>query len=456
MLLDRIEHEPSVAAEIDLNRNEVIDPRDPSYRGAFEKLQGNILKPHRREHMDLLLLHFTASAEKVREWVRSYSYQWVTSAGEQLDGCGNSGLFGGFYLTAHGYEALGFSRSEIEERFGHQDRIARFAAGMAAARQDLNDIDASEWEEPYREPRAAPIHAMALLAADNRDHLSSARDRVEQSLAGVGAVLRRETGAVLYHGNERTEPFGFVDGRSQPVFFKKEMTEEKRAGLDLWNPVAPLGLVLVPDPFANEADSLGSYLVFRKLRQDVEGFQQRIRDLAARFTGGDEKMAEALVVGRFKNGTPLEVHGQEKTGPERNVNNFDYSNDPEGMRCPLHAHVRRANPRTEAAKPHRVVRRGMPYRADNGEQGTLFLCFQSKIHDQFAYIQRTWANVNFPWTGAGVDPLIGRPAYQQQTKQKWQTGWGLRPVEWFDFSGLVTLRGGDFFFAPSLAFLRGL
>ena len=55
-------------------------------------------------------------------------------------------------------------------------------SGHGRAASDLNDADASEWEEPYRQPRKLPIHAMALLAADDRELLDQATGRVERSL----------------------------------------------------------------------------------------------------------------------------------------------------------------------------------------------------------------------------------------------------------------------------------
>jgi Dyp-type peroxidase family len=215
-----------------------------------------------------------------------------------------------------------------------------------------------------------------------------------------------------------------------------------------------LSLALAPDPFASRGDSFGSYLAFRKLRQDVQGFQSKIKELAANFMNGNEALADAMVMGRFKDGTPLALYG-EATGGNW-TNNFDYSGDHLGSRCPLHSHVRRANPRTAEARAHRIVRRGIPYQEESGEQGLLFLCFQSRIHDQFAYIHRKWANVDFPFAGTGIDPLIGRPGFQQSPDQQWQTGWGEKPNGWFDFSGVITCRGGEFFFAPSLPFLQGL
>ena len=48
-------------------------------------------------------------------------------------------------------------------------------------------------------------------------------------------------------------------------------------------------------------------------------------------------------------------------------NAFDYSDDPDGLRCPVGAHVRRMNPRKslpfdgKLVNRHRIMRRGITY-----------------------------------------------------------------------------------------------
>jgi Dyp-type peroxidase family len=452
----------STTSEIDLTREEEIDSQDPGYRQVFENLQGNILKAYKRDFTDLHLITFTARASKVREWIRDLAESSLTSAGEQLreDRLPEEAkreLFGSFYLTAVGYQALGISWNEIASRFNGQGQIARFVDGMAAAGADLNDPPATGWEPPYAYPRMVPIHAMILFASNSREALDKRKTALDESLQGVGCVIRRERGAVLWNKDKtyRIEPFGFADGGSQPFFLKREPGNQAppKSRDSTWKPAAPLSLALVRDPFADRNDAFSSYLVYRKLAQDVVGFQKRIHDLADTLKV-EEPLAEAMVMGRFKDGTPLALYDRGGQG-SWDSNDFDYLQDSAGLRCPFHSHIRRANPRTEDARERRIVRRGVAYQ-ENGEQGLLFLCFQSKIHDQFAYIHRQWANVDFPYAGTGIDPLIGRPGFQQYAHQQWSTKWGEKPDTYFDFSGFVTLKGGEFFFAPSLPFLLSL
>jgi deferrochelatase/peroxidase EfeB len=152
------------------------------------------------------------------------------------------------------------------------------------------------------------------------------------------------------------------------------------------------------------------------------------------------------------------------------------------MRCPFHAHVRKVNPRGttpltsfDKERQKRIVRRGIPYgkpmpgvaagaetNADpKAARGLLFLCFQHDIDDQWEFIQRTWVdNPIFPkgilfQQDTGDDPLIGQDADEAQ---RWPKAWGKKDAgkKAFNFESAVTLKGGEYFFAPSLPFLRSI
>jgi Dyp-type peroxidase family len=468
---------------IDLSLDVAIDPQDPQNAAMLDNLQGNILKSHGRDHVTLLTLRFTTEAAMVRNWLRSFAAHWLTSASEQRQDAstyrrgGATGVFGSIFLTAAGYQKLGLTRQEMLSRFGGEGEKAAFTSGMAAARQALNDPAATTWDLPYRE--ATPIDAMVLLAADSPHLLEWSSGRVERSLEGVGVVAGRENGAVLRDAQDRTiEPFGFADGLSQPVFFKDDLDHmaETQGGVDVWNPSAPLSLALVADPFAAEPDCFGSFLVFRKLEQNVKRFRERLQQVAQQYTGGDEDLAGAFLVGRFKNGTPVISYRQSASGSGGDFNNFKYRRDVSGSRCPFHAHIGKTNPRERSVgvtshnileeRTHRIVRRGIPYddrevRDGDAEAGVglLFLCFQADITKQFAFIQESWANSpDFPRPASGMDPLVGRATLGQTPDQQWPTAWDGESdsQRHGDFGQFVTLKGGEFFFAPSIPFLKGL
>ncbi|WP_284312383.1 iron uptake transporter deferrochelatase/peroxidase subunit [Labrys miyagiensis] len=69
-----------------------------------------------------------------------------------------------------------------------------------------------------------------------------------------------------------------------------------------------------------------------------------------------------------------------------------YSDDPEGKRTPLDAHIRLANPRTPESLKNLILRR--PFNYSNGvtksgqlDMGLLFICFQSDLEAGFAHVQ---------------------------------------------------------------------
>jgi deferrochelatase/peroxidase EfeB len=240
--------------------------------------------------------------------------------------------------------------------------------------------------------------------------------------------------------------------------------EIRRRGNAHWDPTAPLSLALAREP----AGGCGSFMVFRKLEQDVAAFHRALDDLS---TQAGRPIAEvaALAVGRFEDGTPAVP--TVTVDPAADPNDFHYDQDAAGSRCPFHAHIRKTNPRgdvprvigapAEFERARRVVRRGITYGerpdlVDGGVAerpasgvGLLFMCFQGNL-DQFAIQQEGSDSNDFVRAGVGVDAVIG-----QNTGAVAQT-WPSDGTATFTMANFVRMRGGEYFFAPSLAFLRGL
>ena len=81
------------------------------------------------------------------------------------------------------------------------------------------------------------------------------------------------------------------------------------------------------------------------------------------------------------------------------------------------------------------------------------MAYQSDIVDQFEFTQHIWANnPDFRSRGVGIDPIIGQP--KGAGLQKYPSKYGVELGEPFDFSGFVTMKGGEYFFAPSISFLK--
>ena len=100
----------------------------------------------------------------------------------------------------------------------------------------------------------------------------------------------------------------------------------------------------------------GTFMVWRKLQQHVARFERWVRDRA-----GDDLAAQqilkARIVGRWPDGTSLirrppparwdtvPVDPSADAAGSEPDNSFTYAEDPSGVRCPIGAHARRANPR---------------------------------------------------------------------------------------------------------------
>lgn len=443
-----------------------IEPADPTDAALLDNLQGNILKGHGRGRVALILLKFSrqpAHVTALRSWIRrlrvtSGARQLADSAAFRATGRGNR-LFIGFYLSATGYQALGIP-------LGQWPRDIAFRQGMKRASIiRLSDPPINQWELPYR----GDVDAMLLLAHNDPAQLIRRLPRVRSQLAAVdrSAVITLETGITLRNAqHQATEHFGFADGISQPLFLKSDIDNFRAtAPSGAWDPTGnPFHLVLIDDPMA--PGHYGSYLVFRKLEQDVERFSSDLLDLARKLNDGtpDIDLTGALVVGRFKNGTPVVLHSS--PAADRDRDSFTYVADYGGFRCPLQAHARSMNPRSHdpVERSRRVARRGIPYGdpKGSGPKGLLFLCFQQDISRQFEYIQAIWANNPYLHQHVrkiGLDALIGQPSRGQLiAPQPWPRSWGdpsgafLRVA----FGGHVTMRGGEYFFAPSIPALRSL
>jgi Dyp-type peroxidase family len=483
---------------IDLTKTaKLVSIDDPAYQPLFANLQGNILKAHGRNDAWQAFIRFTGSKEAVRAWIRTLAPSLFTAEKQYEQGRQEKGTDGGlvtlFFLSAGGYRHLGLDPERL--------RSKPFQRGMKDRSDGLSEITSTNNKDPKAETWEPEfqhdIHAMVAFAndEDRTPRLDAALTALEGQLAGLGQILCVQKGKVLrrpIHATPETddfepiEHFGYFDGISQPLFTREDLAKyyasEKGGAPGIgWDPGASLDLVLVDDPFSDAPDACGSFLVYRKLAQNYDLFNSRVAACATAL-GVDEALAGAMVVGRFKDGTPV-VDANAPAQAYKNDFMFE-EEDEDGFRCPRHAHIRKVNPRgttpltsLEEERTRRIVRRGIPYgkpdpgigaaatdtQAGPAERGLLFMCFQASIKRQFQFIQRTWVdNPNFPVSlvnpfakDTGDDPLIGQDANETQ---RWPNRWGDESAgrKSFNFESAVTLRGGEYFFAPSVPFLAAL
>ena len=286
----------------------------------------------------------------------------------------------------------------------------------------------STWEAQFQKR----IDGAWLLGAGSPDALNALElDTVKWGAARGLAEVAVERGKVRKEAGKVREAFGFVDGISTQRFFRTVPNALP----------TPLDKVVL-----TTARHFGSsFLVLRKLEQNVKAF------LTYRTAVGDAKAAE--VIGRSRDdGVPLASRA-----PGAALNDFDFTNDAGGARCPFTAHIRRANPRAVhddgALAPQHLVRRGVVYGPDElldapeGAEagvGLMFMAYMSDLNT-FRTIQGAWfATPGFPVAPqppGAADALIFGPLPGM--------GAGL-PPSW------VTPRGGAYLFVPSRSWMRAL
>lgn len=342
-----------------------------------------------------------------------------------------------FMLSMRGLAAAGINHPmEGEEPFSFGMRKRERHLALSALPGD----GVADWQAAFKSDL---IHAHILLAASNEgalDKLVSA-ERIHFEKAGCIEVPQSERrGRVVKRGpagrKVAIEHFGYADGIGNPTFLKSDSEYAKTR----WGKPNEFPLDNVLFTPTNNGVAAGSFCVFRQMEQHTETF-------AALAKGKGD-----AIIGRRQDGSPLVKSG---AGP----NDFTYANDPAGTGCPFHAHIRKSNPRgaSEESKTEPdalFARRGMLYgertftegtdingdygkfEAPVGEVGMLFMGYMRSIKEQFERIQRSWyAPDDFPMRNSGPEQLVGLP-----------------PVG----PGLVTVRGGEHFFVPTISWLTNL
>jgi len=460
-------------------------------------IQGNILRGYGKSHVRHLVLT-VGKPDVARRWLSdaisgddSIAPQITTGepwSGGKPDTCVNVGI------THAGLAALGVPPASLDS-FPHE-----FVAGMAARNKLIGDTgpsDPARWKAEWR--HVERVHLMISVHADDSRGCADVAERI---LGTVGAfqVLAELDGAGFRGG---VVHFGYRDSISQPQFHGVHGPDTRRDD----QPYAELGAMLLGHrtpvenlywevPVPNVLGYNGSFNAFRVLEQQVEEFEEFLTacadQLLARPVGekllppGIEsqwvppmtrheamrEMVAAKMLGRWRNGVPLE---KSPTSPspqppigDKELNNFGYSNDPDGQRCPIGCHLRRSNPRDAKTvqrntnHARRIIRRGIPYgpqynpekpvKAERGLLGS-FMC--ASLTGQFEALLYDWTNLGLqdPRITGSNDPILGNndPLFSRMSFPV-----GDEVVTFRGFPHFVHTKGGAYLFQPSISAIRHL
>jgi Dyp-type peroxidase family len=400
-----------------------------------------------------------------------------------------------------------------------------FVDGMARRARILGDRAA--WE-PVWTGQPAEIHALVSLMAQMDPETGEAVPELEAATRWLRELCAASKGGVTIvagHGPARaeafdaaailrrnaagrfdvqpTEHFGFADGFGDPAFegqhpAERELLAAVGRGKQLpgggWAPLATGEFLLgYPDESQEVPPAAmpykftrnGTFLVFRKLHEHVAAFDG--------YLAGE--LIRAKMAGRWRDGIPVSVapgirewhafrareaaaratgDAEELRAIERAYMDFGYADDPTGARCPVTAHIRRANTRDaldpcagvpKAAKGsilnnrRRLLRRGLPYGTvgdpprDDGEHGVVFIALCASIFRQFEFVQQQWLQYGLDF-GAGSDtcPITGHHGPDAKFVIAGDTT--TPPFICAGMPQFVEARGGEYFFVPSLTALR--
>jgi Dyp-type peroxidase family len=371
-------------------------------------------------------------------------------------------------ISYAGLETLGVPQSSLVS-FPEAFRV-----GMAARARQLGDAGANDpknWERPFG---TGDVHIGLSAFSDSEETrgriLAIAREQFER-FPGIRVLASQDFGAQPNDLN----PLGYKDGIDQPSIEGSGVEPPPGRGRPIKAGEFVLGYpgeagVPLPMPQPDILGRNGTFVGFRKYQSRVGAFNRFLR--ANGRTDQERELLAAKLVGRWRSGAPLTLAPDTDNpalgaDPQRN-NDFNYANDRRGLQVPLGSHIRRMNPRdTELARltdvnVHRIIRRGTTYGApydpnalseadDEVPRGAHFLFISAKAMATLEFLQQEWINDgNFIRAGNERDPIVG---LQQDgatfTIPKAPVRRRVHGIDTFN-----VLRGGEYFFMPSLSALR--
>ena len=214
-----------------------------------------------------------------------------------------------------------------------------------------------------------------------------------------------------------------------------------------------------------DGSSIVRYPYESRARQKAREAAARDPDCDPRAAGGDSLVVRSPAM---TDGAAPAVRGPSSASvANARIGDNDFllgTEDPEGLRCPFGAHIRRANPRDSfdpgsekeigIVNRHRIMRVGRPYAApEGGKPGLLFMCLNGDIERQFEIVQQDWLrSPSFHGLANETDPLLDDGAARSGFTIPTRDG----PAVLAPLPRFVTTRGGGYFFLPGKRLLEFL
>lgn len=505
---------------------------------ARDDIQGNVVPGFNKDHQHFLFLRLGA-VKPAKAWLRTLAPR-LASMDDVLAfvrafralrlklGVREPGLKATWINVAFSYGAIAkLAGKEQADAFGELS----FRQGLAERSTYLGDPTDPAAQGHRRNwvvggPKNEADVLLIVAGDDPADLAATVEALKEEAVRARLTLVFEQRGDTLPDPLGGHEHFGFRDGISQPGVRGKVSTAPgdfitprfvdaddphaaiyaKPGQLLVWPGQFILGeprqnpesLTAPAPPAANfpKWARRGSYVVCRRLLQDVSAFWEFVADAAAT-VGLAETRVAAMLVGRWPSGAPImrtpAADDPVLAGDEFSNNHFLFDDDtrPSSLRpipgyagdghpaaradvlgavCPHFSHIRKVNPRdgaTDLGKPadsllRMILRRGIPFGQPVAgvkkpatkllaeERGLMFLCYASTIEDQFEFLTRRWMNSPIQPNLGGHDPIVGQEGAEPRARFiEFPTDTG--PVRIHLKREWVTVTGGGYFFAPPVS-----
>lgn len=493
----------------------------------LKDIQGNVIRAYGRYNFPYgryVFLNIRDGA-RGREFVRGVTEQVTTAVnwGEGPNPIEKPVATTNMGFTYPGLKALELPRASLigfpmEFVMGMKKRVDILGDDQRSAPEHWDPI----WKESRERDFLKDVHVWISIngqsVADVHRRYEWLQGLVINSAGGV-AILSGHRGddgnehlpfqdvhAVFENGRPTSkEHFGYTDGIGDPVFAGLPGRPERVVGRGKqikggqWAPLATGEFILGHLDEAEEYPAApapqllsrnGTFMVYRKLHENVGTFNAYLEQEGSKYPGGKELLA-AKFVGRWRdNGAPLVSAPDAKSKAEwdarfstaspqerdRMLSGFTYNQDMHGAKCPFSSHLRRINPRASLeltpkafdtpgalSNRRRVMRRGLPYgevknaQRDDGNHGIIIMMLNASINRQFEFVQQQWINYGNDFKAANDKEIIlGNHGDDYPSKAVIQVDPDSDEAPFFlsKIPRLVETRGGDYFFIPSMTALR--
>lgn len=456
-------------------------------------IQGMIVRGYGKLLETAYFLLEVNNAEKTKKWMSG-----ILPLIDSADVASHSEKTLHLAFTPFGLKALGMDEKNVAS-FPVPFREGVATDDRSRILGDYGENDPNKWRWGANDDKLNMVlifHAKDKTSMDS--FLKAEKDRITTN---GGLTIIKEMKGYLRPDNK--EPFGFHDGISQPVIKgsgrpgpQNDLIATGEFLMGYKNehdqyPYSPLletnqgnSTLLKDDAAGSGKKDLGhngTFMVFRQMEQHVDDFWDYMNEKTKNDDGSTNEEAKiklaAKCIGRWPSGASLVNFPDKDPGGSLENDDFGYADkDPDGLRCPFGSHLRRNNPRDafrwydkkqslKVTNRHRIIRRGRTYkipatnRADKDEIGLHFICFNANLELQFEFIQHAWANNNQPrHLSNDIDLIIGVPPEGDPNNKKGQFTIQAEPVNQYldNWKRFVTIRGGEYFFFPSISVINYL